>query len=158
MLTSLRAAAQQPGTRAPEISGKTLDGTEVRLSEFRGHPVVVVFWTTWCPSCREEFPALVAAEAGHRAEGLKVLGVNGLDQERRRADVEAFIAETEATFPIVLDARGRYRRAYRLFGQPTTVFIDSAGMIRRVVSGPVSAAELTRGLVEILTVGTVPPA
>ena len=152
------AVAQQPGTPAPEIELKTLDGTEIRLSEFRGHPAIVVFWTTWCPSCREEFPALVAAQERHREAGLKVLGVNGLDQERRRSDVETFIAETGATFPVVLDARGRYRRAYRLFGQPTTLFIDAAGVIRKVVTGPVSPAQLEQGLTEILTPAAGRPA
>ncbi len=157
MTASASAQRARPGEPAPEIDLKTLEGNKVRLSDFRGHPVVVAFWATWCPSCRQEFPALVAAERKHQNVGLKVLGVNSLEQERREADVREFVTTYSVTFPIALD-RGRYRRAYSIKWLPTTVFIDSAGVIRRVVLGPVSQEILDRGLAEILSPTTTPPA
>ncbi len=150
-----------PGRRAPEIKLKTLEGQTVRLSEFRGHPLIVTFWATWCPPCRDEFPALVAARERHRDAGLQVLAVNQLDQELRgdpgKDNVRRFLAEFAVTFPVVLDPRASSREAYQVLAFPTTVFIDSAGVIRQRSQGPLTAGELERGLAAILTAGKVPP-
>jgi peroxiredoxin len=145
------AGAQQvrAGVRAPGIDFKTLAGGRVRLSGFRGHPVVVTFWGTWCPSCRTEFPELVALYQRSHNAGLEVLAVNLLDQETSEAEVRRFAAELAVPFPVALDPRGSSRRAYQLVGLPTTVFIDSAGVIRQVHPGPLSAAELRQGVAMI---------
>ena len=152
-----QAQEPHPGARAPDLDFKTLDGTRVRLSEFRGHPVVVTFWATWCPPCREEFPALVAAHQRHAADGLRILAVNQRDQETGEADIRQFLGEFPVPFPVTLDPRGRSRRAYQLLGLPTTVFIDSAGVIQRILRGPLGASDLDRGIAAILTLPAVPP-
>lgn len=148
------AAAQAiaSGKPAPEIDLPTLGGGHVKLSALRGHPVVVTFWGTWCPPCREEFPHLVAAWREHREAGLEVLAVNQGDQELSNRDVEAFVKQYGVEFTVGLDQRGKSRRSFRLIALPTTVFIDSAGVIREVHSGPITGAELTRGLGTILPV------
>ena len=146
---SLDAQPVRVGASAPEIDLPALSGRRVRLSTLRGHPVVVSFWTTWCPSCRTEFPELVRLQETHGPE-LRILGVKGRDQERSTKNVQAFLAEVGASFPVALDERGIARRKYRLFGQPTMVFIDSAGVIRRIHAGPISREELDRGVAEIL--------
>lgn len=154
------AQGASPGALAPEINYKTLEGKRVRLSDFRGHPVVVTFWATWCPPCQEEFPALVAAHRRYSEEGLEVLAVNQLDQERQgERDVRRFVTAFAVTFPVVLDRQGRsQQRPWQVLAFPTTVFIDSAGVIRRRSQGPLSAGELDRGLAEILSPPTIPPA
>jgi peroxiredoxin len=134
------------GTRAPEVELSTLQGANFKLSALRGHPVVLTFWGTWCPPCKEEFPALGELYRQQHSSGLEVVGVNQRDQEVSTADVQKFITDFATPFPIVLDARGRSRRAYRLIGLPTTVFIDTAGVVAHVVSGPVSAELLETGL------------
>jgi thiol-disulfide isomerase/thioredoxin len=141
-----------PGGRAPEIDLPTLSGGRLQLSKLRGHPVVVSFWGTWCPPCRDEFPELVKAFVTHGPSGLYVVAVNGRDQETSDKNVQKFVDEFSATFHVALDHRGRARRAFLIQGLPTTVFIDSGGVIRGVQRGPISREELSRGLASILTV------
>jgi peroxiredoxin len=145
-----------PGKPAPEIDLPALSGGRVKLSALRGHPVVVTFWGTWCPPCKVEFPELVAAHRKYREAGLEIIGVNQRDQEIRTSDVEAFVKEHKVEFIVAMDSRGKSRRSYRLIGLPTTVFIDSAGIIRQVNSGPIAPSELARGLATILP--SKPPA
>jgi thiol-disulfide isomerase/thioredoxin len=146
------AGAQEiaQGMPAPEIDLPTLAGGRVKLSMLRGHPVVVSFWGTWCPPCRVEFPELVAVQRKYRDAGLEVLAVNQRDQETRLSDVQAFVKEFSVEFTVALDPRGRSRRSFRLIALPTTVFVDTAGIIQRVHMGPINEAELARGLATIL--------
>jgi peroxiredoxin len=144
--TSSLGAQARVGDMAPDIDLLTLDGERFRLSAHRRNPVVITFWGTWCESCRKEFPELSDVFNKHHAAGLKVVGVNQRDQELSTAAVKRFVDEMSTTFTILLDPRGRTRRAYRLIGLPTTVFIDTAGIITRVITGPVTPAQLAEGL------------
>lgn len=149
-LTTSHAGAQvRVGTVAPEIDLRTLTDATFKLSALRGRPVVITFWGTWCPPCREEFPALADAYRKHHADGLEIVAVNQRDQELSTKAVQRFVDEFSAPFTIVLDDRGRSRRAYRLIGLPTTVFIDSAGKITQIVSGPISREKMSLGLATI---------
>ena len=144
--------AQKPAgaVPAPDIDLPTLTGGHVKLSSLKGHPVVVTFWGTWCPPCREEFPELVAAHKKYRNSGLVVLAVNQRDQELSNKAVEDFVKEFGADFQVALDTHGRARRNYRLIGLPTMVFVDVSGMIQGVHPGPITAAEFDQGLAAIL--------
>lgn len=151
LVTAVAAGAQLPrvGDRAAEIDLAALDGGRVVLSQLRGHPVVISFWGSWCPPCRDEFPELVRAFKAHGPAGLRMIGVNGRDQERRTKDVQGFVDEYAVTFPIALDVRGRARRDYGLIGLPTTVFVDSSGVVRRIHIGPIGREQLTDGIATI---------
>lgn len=157
--TSATAQDGRPGSRAPEISFKTLEGKAVRLSEYRGRPLIVTFWASWCNVCRKEFPALVAALERYREAGLEVLGVNQRNQELREADVRKFLSEVPVNFPVILDKTGSTRRGWGLIGLPTTAFIDTAGVIRKIIFGPLPEGELDRGIATILNAlaAKVPP-
>ena len=146
------ANAQQVGRgfTSPEIDLPTLDGGRVKLSALKGHPVVITFWGTWCPPCREEFPELVAAQKQYRGVGLVVLAVNERDEELTTKAVQDFVNEFGADFLVALDSRGRTRRSFRLIGLPTTIFVDAAGVIRAVHPGPISRVELSDALTVIL--------
>ena len=149
---SASLSAQHPlqlGQAAPDFSLKTLDGGRASLSQFKGRPVLVNFWATWCKPCRQEMPAIMAAYQAHHAGGLEVLAVNLSDQEKMK-DVRKFVAELELPFPILLDEKGKMRERYHLVTVPTSVFIDAKGIVRKVNAGPISAKELKDGLAEIL--------
>ncbi len=140
----------RPGSPAPAIDLMSLDGGRVRLADYLGHAVIVTFWASWCPSCRDEFPALAAVSRRHADGGLVVLAVNERDQELRESDIRKFLAEVPVPFTVLIDRRGVSRRAYRLVGLPTTVFIDNAGVIRKVLWGPQPPGELDRAIALIL--------
>ena len=152
LLSAPNAPGQKPtrGAPAPDIDLPTLSGGHVKLSALKGHPVVVTFWGTWCPPCRDEFPELVAAQKKYRDSGLVVLAVNQRDQELSTKAVEDFVKEFGVDFAVALDTRGRTRRSFRLVGLPTMVFVDAAGIIQGVHPGPITATEFDNGLAAIL--------
>lgn len=139
------------GSVAPDIDLPLLSGGTMTLASHRGYPVVVSFWGTWCPPCRDEFPQLVRIHRERSAAGLRVLAVNGLDQESGTKPIHKFVERYAATFPILLDEHGSMRQRYRIAGLPMTVFIDSAGVIRRVHTGPISGPELDAGVALLFT-------
>ena len=148
--SAARAQPVKDGKRPPEIDLPTLAGGRVKLSKLRGQAVVVSFWGTWCPPCRREFPELVQLHLKHSQSGLYVLAVNGRDQERSIKDVQRFVDFFSVPFTVALDKRGSVRRAYRIEGQPTTVFIDTSGVVRRVHTGLITRDELDKGIALIL--------
>ena len=125
------AAAQQPkeGHPAPDFSLLSLRGDSARLSQFRGHPVIVKFWATWCPTCRTEMPELLAARDSNRAAGLVVLTV---DSDDKPTHIRSFLATLTgvADLPVLIDPDRRVQDRYRIPLLPTTVFIDTAGVVR----------------------------
>lgn len=138
------------GQPPPDFKLKTLADTMVALSTLKGRPVVINFWASWCPPCRQEMPLLIAAYREYREQGLEVLAVNLTDQEYAK-DIRKFVAEFAMPFPVALDKNGKVRGKYGLVALPTTVFVGSDGNVSVVNSGPINAAILARHLSAILT-------
>ncbi len=138
--TSSDAADVQPtvGHRAPDFTLRDSDGTPVQLSRVLGERAVLVnFWATWCPTCREEMPTMERAYRDYRSKGLEVLAVSidaGSDAAGA-AKVKEFMAELGLTFSAVLDVKGEVTRTYRLRGLPTTFLIDRQGVVRAAEIG-----------------------
>jgi peroxiredoxin len=144
-------AAQTVGDTAPAFTLKTLDGNSVSLSDFKGHPVVINFWASWCVPCRHEMPVMVEAYRAHNDSGLIILAVNSRDQETSTRAVRRFVAEFQMPFPVLLDEHGDVRRRYGLRGLPTSVFIGADGMVRGVIIGPFTPSAFETHLKEILS-------
>ena len=142
------AQAPQIGDLAPGFSLRTLDGPMAKLSDHRGRAVVLNFWASWCVPCRAELPQLLEVYQANESRGLSVLAVNLTDQERRK-DVADFVRDNRVPFPVLLDERGRVRERYRVIAVPTTVFIDRAGAVQRIHSGPITSRALEDGLAAI---------
>jgi len=122
---------------------KSLEGKSVGLASFRGKPLVVNFFASWCDPCREEMPLINDLASKGAQNGYSVLGIA---VEDTRAAVTEFAKETKLVFPIALDLNSTVKRAYRIFGPPATFFIDGQGFFRDVVIGPITPARAREGL------------
>jgi peroxiredoxin len=118
------------GAKAPDFELKTLAGETVKLSNLKGKKVMLNFWATWCPPCKEEMPAMekLSKQAG---KDVVILAVN-IDPQ---LDVQGFINENKITFPIPLDKADKVNETYQVLSIPTTYFIDSKGIIQNKYTG-----------------------
>src|SRR5262249_4596807 len=103
-----QANSAKVGEVAPDFELETLDGGTVRLSDFRGRPVVVNFWASWCNPCRQEFPMFRSALADTHGRFALV----GVDAGDLRGDARNFAREERATWPNGFDADGTVARGY----------------------------------------------
>jgi cytochrome c biogenesis protein CcmG/thiol:disulfide interchange protein DsbE len=149
-LTGGSLQAQTPGTPAPGFTLKSLDGTRDSLSHYKGRPVLINFWASWCTPCRTEMPFIIDAAHVHPREQLSILAINLTDQEGSGKDVRKFVTEFAMPFPVLLDEKGKTRKHYNLRGVPTTVLVGSDGLVRWVNQGPVTESALKQHLADIL--------
>jgi cytochrome c biogenesis protein CcmG, thiol:disulfide interchange protein DsbE len=134
------------GNLTPDLALKGLDGQQVKLSELRGKPVMVNFWATWCPPCKQEMPDIEKAYKKYRDEGVVFLGV---DQMEDLDTVQKFVKENGYSWTFLLDADGAASRLFRASALPTTFFIDRQGIIRDMQVGALNAAQLESKLAKI---------
>jgi peroxiredoxin len=144
--TTTRLNAAEQNRPAPQFALPTLDGGDVRLSDYRGKVVLVNFWYTGCEPCREETPALQAAYQKLAGQGLEIIGVNVRQNERGGADGDAdirkFVDEYRVTYPIALDADNATNRDYQVYVLPTSVMIDQDGRIRYLMFSAVTTEDV----------------
>lgn len=127
------------GNQAPDFILKSIDGKNVQLSSFRGKKSVVVnFWATWCPPCREEMPAFEEIFARNK-DKLEILGVNLQESERA---INNFVEDIPITFTLLLDPNAETKKLYNVFTQPVTYFIDKNGIIADKKFGPLTEQEI----------------
>lgn len=120
------------GDMAPDVKLKTMDGEEVRLSDFRGERVMLNFWGTWCPPCRAEMPDM---EKFHQNTDIKIIAVNLIETETSLDDVHAFIDDYGLTFSVYIDEGNAAAEAYRIQPIPTSYLINSDGTIHNKAFG-----------------------
>ena len=132
---------------APEFELRLFEGGTFRLADQRGKLVVVNFWASWCPPCREEAPALEQVWQEYRARGVVVVGANVW--EERQPAVE-FVKEFDLTYPNGVDPSGSLAVEYGVTGLPETFFIDEEGRLVRRWIGPIDEAQLRQVLDDLL--------
>jgi len=126
-----------------------LGGGEASLSDYRGRPVFINFWASWCAPCRAEMPDIVEAYNRHRNAGLEILAIDNTQLDVVE-DVHAFVKEFQMPFPVLLDEQGAAAQAFGILGLPTSVFVDGDGVVRGVNAGPLTEDTLEEYLAEIL--------
>ena len=138
--------------RAPDFRLTGLDGGTVDLTAYRGRPVVVNFWASWCRPCIQEFPLLAAARARHRADGLEVIGVLAPSDARDRA--RALVRGHGGRWPVGVDRgggpAGETAIAYGVAGLPETYFVRRDGSLAVRQLGELSERSLRENLAHIL--------
>ena len=139
------------GRPAPDFTLEDLQGQPRSLSDFQGKVVLINFWTTWCPPCRMEMPALQQAYEDLRDQGFVVLGVNWTAVDDPE-EVGPYVQELGLTFPILLDIDSEVsERRYRVIGLPTSVFVGRDGTVREVYIGPIPLDQLRANVETLLT-------
>lgn len=134
------------GKLAPEFELAKLDGTLVSFEDLQGEPAVIVFWTAWCPSCKEEAPEINKLAANFGGKGVRVLGVNiGEGEARVREGIKDFGIE----YDVVRDTDAKVAKRYGVVGTPTIVFLDRDGITR--YSGNELPADYPERLNELTT-------
>ncbi len=112
---------------APDFTLPVRGGGSKTLSELRGDVVMLNFWATWCPPCRQEMPLLDQIYQRFQRLGFTLLGVN-VEQENRLID--RFLAEVPVSFPILLDTQEEVGALYGVAAMPTTILVDRSGQLR----------------------------
>jgi cytochrome c biogenesis protein CcmG/thiol:disulfide interchange protein DsbE len=146
---TVQGGRAQVGSLAPDFSSQTLSGSGFRLRQYRGHPVLLNFWATWCGPCRDEMPLLQRATDVNKSSGLVVLGVNY--EETSGSQLRSFLNKVGVRFPAVYDPAGQIAGEYGVnVGLPVSIFIDKAGKVSYIQVGQMSDAILQQQLRTIL--------
>ena len=127
---SVSAATQLLGSEAPDFVLKSVEGKNLRLSEYRGEIVMLSFWATWCGDCRAQLAELGEMRDRYQDAGVELLAVS-LDQNARQAGE----ASAAASYPVLHDAAGEVGRLYDVTKMPVMVLIDRGGVVREVFEG-----------------------
>ena len=149
----LRVGEQAPDFDVPLEDGTRyqltdLDGNEVRLADLRGKAVWVNFFASWCPPCQGETPVLRDLSDEYRDRGLEIVAVSV--QETAVEDVRAYAERYELDYTIGFDGSGHVFRTYRVYALPTQFFLDTNGVIRFVVQGPLETEGATQRIEALL--------
>lgn len=120
------------GDNPPNFKLAGLDNQVHEWQDYEGKPVILNFWGTFCPPCRDEMPALQKQYEKWKGQGLELVGIN-LSEDR--LTVESFIRQVGVDFPILLDKDKKTEKRYGLKHYPTTYFITADGTIQDVVIG-----------------------
>lgn len=121
------SAGLEPGKMAPDFELETLEGEPVKLSDYKGKKVILNFWATWCPPCREEMPEMQEFHEEYGDE-VEILAVNFAETNVKK--VQDYIDEFNYTYTIPLDKDSVAGNEYKVFSLPTTYFIGTDGKIQ----------------------------
>jgi peroxiredoxin len=126
----------QEGNKAPDFQLKTIDGKGMKLSDLKGKKVILNFWATWCPPCKAEMPHMQDFYEEQSKNNVEILAINLTRSEKNPGTVRQFVKDNRLTFPVLLDQEGEIGDIYQAITIPTSYVIDSKGIIRKKIIGP----------------------
>lgn len=119
---------------APEISVVSLaNGNTLKLSDLKGKVVLLNFWATWCPPCREEIPSMMKLNSLMTGKSFQMVAVS-ID-EGGKSDVDSFLKKSGFLIPAYMDESGASAKAYGVTGVPESFIIDKQGVIVKKIIG-----------------------
>jgi peroxiredoxin len=121
------------GNPAPDFTLRNLAGQEVKLADLRGKVVLVNFWATWCPPCREEIPSMDRLNRAMAGKPFQMLAIS-IDEGGKEA-VEGFFNKAGVVLPALLDPGQTTGKRYGITGVPETFIVDKKGVILKKVVG-----------------------
>lgn len=139
----LNQAGLKQGQMAPDFTLQTLSGEKFTLSDLQGKKVVLNFWATWCPPCKEEMPHLQEYyEDYSKEDNVEIIGVNFTYRDGSKEKVQQFVDSFDLTFPIPMIEEKGVDEQYRVLTIPSTFMIDSQGRIQHHIVGPLDQKSL----------------
>lgn len=129
----------QVGNLAYDFTLQNLESEYISLSGFRGKPVLLNFWATWCIPCRSEMPFLQQIYENWVDKGLIVLEI---DLKESMNQVQKYMSDNKLSLPCLLDTNGDVGNKYRITAIPTTYFIDKDGIIQQIIRGAFPSREM----------------
>jgi len=140
------SSAQQ---KAPNLALKDIHGKTFKLSDLRGHVVLVNFWATWCVPCRTEIPDLIKKQREYRRRGLRIIGITYPPQQL--SQVRRFVRAVKVNYPIAMGSQATKRAFTTSETLPLTVIIDRRGNISGIIEGVMYEDEFERQVKPLLT-------
>ena len=133
----------------PDFTVYDAEGNAHKLSDFKGKPVIVNFWTTWCYYCIMEMP-LFEQQYSQYGEEIEFMMVNLIgDAWDKRSDSDKFLAKSSFTFPVYFDEQEQAAKAYNIHSIPVTLLIDADGNLVRKISGMQTEESLSQYVQEL---------
>lgn len=132
---------------APDFTLTGFDGRKVTLSELRGKVVIINFWASWCPPCRQEAAYLEQTWRKYQDKGVIFIGVDYVDTEK---EALAYIKEFDITYINGPDIGTRIAQSFNIKGVPETYYVAKNGELRGVQIGPLKSPELDQKIDELL--------
>ena len=136
------------GKAIANFSLPDLNGATHAIADYKGRPVLINGWATWCPPCKAEMPALHAFYLKHKDEGFELLAVNSGES---RSVVQDFISQTGFTFPVLLDPNKDVLDGLGVNGLPTSIFVGRDGTVKTIHLGGMTADAIERELTPLLS-------
>lgn len=157
LLPSVQASEQpsaaHPGFIAPDFTLETPGGETVSLSDYRGQPVLVFLWASWCSVCKSTLPGLQTVYEDFAPQGFEILAVNMTTQDTLTSAISYFQSQGY-TFPMLIDADGQVAKDYQMHALPTSILIDPDGIVLEVTVGAgMNGGALRAKLDQIFAVG-----
>ena len=151
-ITGCTAGSESTGARvgepAPNFQLQNLDGQSISLNGFKGKPVLINFWATWCDPCVYEMPFLQEVYDEWLGKGLMLLAINVGEGS---STVKGFMQNHNLSLPVLLDTKQDVFRRYNIIGIPTTYFMDKDGIIQEKMIGAFpNKAEIEKRLSKIV--------
>jgi len=134
-----RSGEQLIGRRAPEFLADSINGKPLSLSNYPESPIILNFWASWCPPCRDETPHFEKIWRLYKEKDVVVIGINVQDDLN---SANEYISEFDVTFINGMDKNGRIMVDYGVTGLPVTFFLDREGMIIGRWVGSIGASSL----------------